>query len=106
MVARTGVLRALDAVSEDDEPLDEEDLQAIRAGREDAGAGRVLSTQVKKALETGPRDGRSSGATLDRRTRDRIRRARLRLSREVFDVTRATGPAPPTPPRPGHGGIL
>ena len=49
------LLRALRNAPEDDEPLNEEDLQAIREGRADAAAGRVLSTaELRKALEERP----------------------------------------------------
>lgn len=37
------VLRALAEALEDDEPLTEEDLEALREGREDITAGRVVS---------------------------------------------------------------
>ncbi len=38
------VLRALAMAPYDDEPLTDEDREAIREGREDAAAGRVMST--------------------------------------------------------------
>lgn len=37
------VLRALAAAPDEDEPLTDEDREALRQGREDAAAGRVVS---------------------------------------------------------------
>ncbi len=39
------IMESIANAPEDDEPLSEEDLEAIRRGREDIAAGRVMTTE-------------------------------------------------------------